>query len=168
VQLKLAVAAALTLALAGCGGSPAPTHGTLHAAFSDVNGANTSAAPLLLTIDCTYDPVDQLLSCGGDDGQGRAVSVSVVGGVAAGQSYAIAANQPMHGDVAYQDSGSDGGVARQWQAVDGVGAVSVTSFDGKQVVATFSASLMPVAGDLVAMGSFTLSGDLTAPVTTLK
>ena len=150
--------------LVGCGRGHATTR--LRASFSDVNGASTSGARVdTPTADCTFDTVDQLLSCAGVEGirgSGREVDVAIFGGVARGASYGYNAADLPHALVDFQDP------PQQWNASDLSGALTVTAWDGQTVAFTFVASLRPVDAT-VESGSFTLTGDATiANVQTIR
>jgi hypothetical protein len=110
--------------------------------------------------DCSFDTVDQLLSCAGLDGSvgsGREVDVSILGGVTTGVSYVVGAAAKPYATVAWLDptaldlaSGP-----RQWSGADG--QVAVTLWDGARVAFRYQATMKPA--DPTTMGAFTLTGD---------
>lgn len=107
--------------------------------------------------DCTFDTVDQLLSCAGTDGV-RQVDVSIFGAVSSGTRYPVGVGASPYATVAYSDATpldlAGGGVAH-WTGVDG--HVHLTLWDGARVAFAYAATMKPT--DMTMPGMFSLSGD---------
>jgi hypothetical protein len=146
--------AALILVAVGCHG--ARSGNRLRANFSD------GSAPIdTPSVDCTYDTVDQLLSCAGIEGMaglGREVDISIFGGPVAHQSYTVGPTAKPYATVALLDArvADLASGPPQWSGVDGGVAVSI--WDGTRVAFSYSATLR--SSDMTAT-TFTLSGDVT-------
>jgi hypothetical protein len=147
---------ALLLLGAGCHGSKSASR--LRASFGGGYGASIDTG----TADCTFDTVDQLLSCAGVDGavgSGREIDVAIFGSVAANTTYPMGPGTKPYATVTYLDpSALDlANGPRQWVAVDG--DVHVSVWDGMRVAFSFAATMKP--SDMTQPGMFMLSGDAT-------
>lgn len=149
----------LALALVGAAGCHAVKSGNrLRASFAGGYGAAIDTP----TVDCTFDTIDQLLSCAGIDGvagQGREIDVAIFGSVSANTTYAMGPGSKPYATVTYLDpSLLDLGTAvSRWSAVDG--AVHVKIWDGTRVDFSFAATMNP--SDRSQPGQFMLAGDAT-------
>ena len=151
---------AIIVACAGCHGAKSVSR--WRACFGGF-GAPIDTA----NAECTFDTVDQLLSCAGSDGN-REVDVSIVGNVGSGVRYPVGVVAAPYATVAFNDATPfdlAGGGAAQWSGVDG--HVDLTLWDGARVAFAYAATMKPSDG--VTPGMFALSGDASVvSVQTLK
>lgn len=159
--------AALLLALvaAGCGGDGggAASSSVLSASFANLQGANTSGVAIsTMTVACTRTTAPPVLTCSGFElpqMKGREVDLSVLGDLVAGMDYRVGTGAAPRATVVLQDPTTLGTASglRQWQSVDGTGAVRVVAWDGTHLAFSYAASMRALASP--ATGTFDLVGD---------
>ncbi len=156
------------LFLAGCGrgmvggadGAVAPSS-VVHARFSNAVGAEIDDSPLTaMPASCTYYSNGPQLDCGGSDPLGRAVNLTVVHQVAAGTTTPTGAPMPVAPfaslEVIAMTSPSQ---PAAWSQADGMGSVTITTWEDHHVTLTFQGVMEPTNGDYQSMGTFTVEGD---------
>lgn len=135
--MRYLLAAAITLGIAACGGSPTgpsgPSNGSLTA---QIDGSSFAATSIAVTF------TSGILAIAGSDNAQRTLGFGVAG--AAPGTFTVGVTSPANASLVV----ASGSGAQSWQAAqtNGSGSITIASLTANRVVGTFQFVVVPLAG----------------------